>query len=278
MRIEGVALKDHGDTVIAWGKIVDDFAAYEDFAGGGRFQAGNHAQKSGFTGAGRPEENQKLAFASLEVHVVDGSELSFFENLCQIACLNDSHRRPVWSFPPGKDTPVFVFGSLGGILGSFVAARHFGEHGGNDPRFEGLVDGGRAVTGITDICGPIENVAENLVFVRGSGPRVIGNFLLEVGYGAGEAREIVKLARGKAVMKSMDVVDQELLRAFLVFSEVPDDVAVHDVLGGNAAHRPFRRCADHDLAVDGQMLAFGLTSDGDGFRDVRNAAGEHGLI
>src|SRR6266481_683034 len=262
MRIEGVALKEHGDTAIAWGKIVDDFAAYEDFAGGGRFQAGNHAQKSGFTGAGRPEENQKLSFASLEVHIVDGSELSFFEYLCQIACRNDSHRAPVLLFPSGKDTLVF----------------HFGEHGGNDPCFESFVDGGRTVTGITDVGGPIENVAEDFVFVRGSCPRIIGDFLLEAGDGAGEAREIVKLASGKAVVESIDVIDEELLRAILVVSKVPDDVTIHDVLGGNAANRTLKRLADHYLTVDGQMLPLGLASDGDGIRNEGNAAGEHGLV
>src|SRR5438477_5037026 len=40
-------------------------------------------------------------------------------------------------------------------------------------------------------------------------------------------------------------------------------IAVHDMLGGDAAHRPFRRGADHDLAVDGQMFALGLARDGD---------------
>jgi len=106
----------------------------------------------------------------------------------------------------------------------------------------------------------------------------IGDFLLEVGDGAGEAREIVKLARGKAVMESIDVVDQELLRAVLVVSEVPDDVTIHDVLGSDAANRTLQRLADHDLAVDRQMLPFGLASDGDGIRDIGNAAGEHGLV
>src|SRR3981189_539293 len=131
---------------------------------------------------------------------------------------------------------------------------------------------------ITDVFGPIENVAEDVVLVRWRGPRIIGDFLLEVGDGAGEAREIVKLACGKTVMESIDVVDQELLRAVLVVSEVPDDVTIHDVLGGDAANRTLQRLADHDLTVDGQMLPFGLASDGDGIRDVGNAAGEHGLV
>src|SRR5258708_16862010 len=170
--------------------------------------------------------------------------------------------RPVWSFPPGKDTPVFVFGSLGGILGSFVAARHFGEHGGNDPRFEGLIDGGCGVTWIADVGGPIENVAEDFVFVRGIGAWIVGNFLLQVGNGSGEAGEIVELASDKRVVEGVNEIDEELLAAGLVFGEVPDEVAVHDVLGGDATYWTLQRRADHDLAVDGQMLAFGLAVGG----------------
>src|SRR6266852_787311 len=169
--IERIALEDHGDTAVAGTEVVNHSSADEDFAGRGSFQSGDHPQQSGFPGARGPEENQKLAFASFKVHVVNGSELSFFEYLCQIPRLNDSHRCPVRSFPSGKDTLVFVFRSLGGILGSFVAARHFGKHGGNDPRFEGLIDAGTAVTRIADVGGPIEDGTEHLVFVRRRGPR-----------------------------------------------------------------------------------------------------------
>src|SRR2546426_7986835 len=44
-----------------------------------------------------------------------------------------------------------LFGSLGGVFRSFVAARDFGKHGGDDPRFESFVDGGGAVTRIADV-------------------------------------------------------------------------------------------------------------------------------
>src|SRR5271165_678705 len=75
--------------------------------------------------------------------------------------------------PPIKDTLVFGFGGLGGIFRCFIAARHFGEHGGNDPGFERFVDGRCAVTWIADIGSPIENIAEDFVFVRWSGARII---------------------------------------------------------------------------------------------------------
>src|SRR5439155_5254685 len=93
--IERIALEHHGDAAFARRQIVDDLAADEDFTGRGRFQSGDHSQESRFSGARWPQEHQKLTFASFEVYVVDGSELSFFEYLCQIACLNDSHQRPV---------------------------------------------------------------------------------------------------------------------------------------------------------------------------------------
>src|SRR5580700_1387642 len=88
--------------------------------------------------------------------------------------------------PSGKDTLVFVFGSLGGVLGSFIAARHFGEHGRNDPGFKGLVDASGCVAGITDVGRPVEDIAENLIFVRRIGSGITGNFLLEVGNGGRE--------------------------------------------------------------------------------------------
>src|ERR1700682_6067784 len=102
-RIERVALKYHGDAAFTRREIVDNLPADENLPGGGSFHPGDHPQQGRFPGAGGPEENQKLAFASLEVHVVDGSELSFFEYLCQIACLNDSHRALVRLLPPAQD-------------------------------------------------------------------------------------------------------------------------------------------------------------------------------
>src|SRR4029077_4929523 len=133
VRVERLALENHGDAAFAGRKVVDHAAANEDIAGGWRFQSGDHAQQRGLPGAGWPEKDQKLAFASFQVHVVYGPESSFVENLCQIARLNNTHRTPVASLPAFKDTLVFVLGRLRGILRRFVAARDFGEHRGNDP-------------------------------------------------------------------------------------------------------------------------------------------------
>jgi len=44
VRVERVALENHGDAAFARRKIVDHAAANEDIAGRGRFQSGDHAQ------------------------------------------------------------------------------------------------------------------------------------------------------------------------------------------------------------------------------------------
>src|SRR5438105_595631 len=44
VRVERVALEDHGDAAFARRKVVDHAAANEDIAGRGRFQSGDHAQ------------------------------------------------------------------------------------------------------------------------------------------------------------------------------------------------------------------------------------------
>src|SRR5207302_10897394 len=102
VRVERVALEDHGDAAFARRKVVDHAAANEDVAGRGRFQSGDHAQQCGLPGAGWAEKDQKLAFASFQVHAVYGSESSCLENLCQIPSLNNSHQTPVASFPSRK--------------------------------------------------------------------------------------------------------------------------------------------------------------------------------
>src|ERR1700675_2821418 len=109
------------------------------------------------------------------------------------ACATEGGVKPPL-LPAGEDAVVLQFSRLSGIFRRFVAARNFSEHGGNNPGFEGFVDRGRAVTGIADVGGPIENVAEDFVLVGRSGSRVVGDFLLQIGNGAGEAGEVVELA------------------------------------------------------------------------------------
>src|SRR6476660_339769 len=91
MRIKGIALKDHGNAALTGREVVHHLAANQDFAGRRVLQAGDHAQESGLPGARRPQENQKLAFAGLQIYIVDCSQLSFFEYLGQFPGLNDGH-------------------------------------------------------------------------------------------------------------------------------------------------------------------------------------------
>ncbi len=51
VRIERVALEDHGDAAVARTEMVDHSSAYEDFAGGRSFQPRDHPQESRFSGA-----------------------------------------------------------------------------------------------------------------------------------------------------------------------------------------------------------------------------------
>src|SRR5690349_21436574 len=91
MRIKGVALEHHGNAALARREIVHHFAANKDFAGRGRFQAGDHPQERGFPGTRRSQENQKLAFTSFQVHFIYRSELSLFKYLGQFPGFNDGH-------------------------------------------------------------------------------------------------------------------------------------------------------------------------------------------
>src|SRR6476646_3877462 len=91
MRIQRVALENHGNTALTRREIIHHFAANKDFAGRGRFQAGDHPQERGFPGTRRSQENQKLAFTSLQVHFIYSSELSLFKYLGQFPGFNDGH-------------------------------------------------------------------------------------------------------------------------------------------------------------------------------------------
>jgi len=50
MRIERVALENHGDAALTRREIVHHFAADKDFPGRGGFQAGDHPQERRFPG------------------------------------------------------------------------------------------------------------------------------------------------------------------------------------------------------------------------------------
>src|SRR5579859_2374349 len=116
-----------------------------------------------------------------------------------------------------KDALVLGFRVLGRVLRTLLALRHLGEHCRDHPAFERLVNRGSAITRITHVGRPAKHVAQHLVLIVGRGPRIIRDLFLEVRHGCGEAREIVELPGHKAVMERVNVVNQELLRAFFVF-------------------------------------------------------------
>ncbi|CAH0252239.1 hypothetical protein SRABI106_02637 [Rahnella aquatilis] len=69
MRIKRIRLEHHADATIGGRHFIHAFIANLQFTGRDVFQACNHAQQSGFTTAGRPDEHHKLAFFYFQVDV-----------------------------------------------------------------------------------------------------------------------------------------------------------------------------------------------------------------
>src|SRR5512140_3606953 len=91
MRIQRVTLEHHGNAALTRREIVYHFSADKDFAGRGRFQAGDHPQERGFPGTRRSQENQKLAFAGFQIYFINCSELSLLKYLGQFPRFNYGH-------------------------------------------------------------------------------------------------------------------------------------------------------------------------------------------
>src|SRR5262249_61476621 len=118
VRIEGVALEDHGDPALARREMVDDPAADQDLARRRSFEAGDHPEERGLPGTRGPQEDQELSLFRRQADVVDGSEFPFFEDLRQISSLNNRHTslplvrdpatptapRPAHKSPPPRPT------------------------------------------------------------------------------------------------------------------------------------------------------------------------------
>src|SRR5579859_3280800 len=112
-----------------------------------------------------------------------------------------------WLFPSVPNTLVLGLCCLGGVFGGFIATGNLGKHGGNHPGLEGLINSRRSVAGIADIGGPAQHIAQYFVLVSRIGAGIVADFLLQVGNGAGEAGEIVKLAIDKPLVEAIHVVD-----------------------------------------------------------------------
>src|SRR5512144_3395654 len=91
MRIERIALENHGDAPLPGGPVVDENTPDPDFARGRLLQAGNHAEERRLAGPRRAEEDEKLALPALQIHIDDRSDLSFAEDLGETSRDNDGH-------------------------------------------------------------------------------------------------------------------------------------------------------------------------------------------
>ena len=72
MRIERVALEDHRDVPVFGLDIIDELAINVEFSAGDVFQAGDHAERRGFSAAGRTDKNNEFLVLDFDVDVVDG--------------------------------------------------------------------------------------------------------------------------------------------------------------------------------------------------------------
>ena len=71
VRVERVALEDHGDVAVARGEVVDDLLADAQLAVGDLLEPGDHPQGRGLPAARGPDQDQELAVLHLEVEALD---------------------------------------------------------------------------------------------------------------------------------------------------------------------------------------------------------------
>src|SRR5437660_5069184 len=76
VRIEPVALKDHGDAAPARRYVIDDLSIDQDLPGRGLFQTRDDSQQRGLAASRRPEQHHELAIACLEADAVDGHHVA----------------------------------------------------------------------------------------------------------------------------------------------------------------------------------------------------------
>src|SRR5207245_8863183 len=93
VRVERIALEDHGDAALARREVIDDRAANEDLAGRGLLQAGDHAQPGGLAGTRWPQEDEELAFPGHQINLVDRPQLALLEDFRQTPGFDNRHRR-----------------------------------------------------------------------------------------------------------------------------------------------------------------------------------------
>ena len=73
MRVERVALEDHGDVTPLRRQVVDDALADPDDAVADVLEPGDHAERRRLAAPGRADEHHELAVGDVEIEPVDGS-------------------------------------------------------------------------------------------------------------------------------------------------------------------------------------------------------------
>src|SRR5258708_9206441 len=163
--------------------------------------------------------------------------------------------------PLGPDRLHLGVGPLERVLGRLSTGRAFGEHGVEEPRLVRVGDRRGGVARIADVRRPIEHILKDGILVVRHRLRILGEELLKVRNGLGEAGKVVELARHERLLEVVDVIDQELLGARDVLRELPDHVAVHHVLEANAAHWALGSLSEPDLLVDRHLFFLATASD-----------------
>ena len=98
VRVERVVLEHHGDVALFRRHVVDDALADADLSRGDVLEPGDHPQQGRLAAARRPDQDDELAVADVDVDAVN--DLKRAEGL---ADLTDGHRRH--ALPPRRAEP-----------------------------------------------------------------------------------------------------------------------------------------------------------------------------
>src|SRR2546428_9216645 len=98
MRVQGVALEDHGDLPLARREVVHHVAADHHVAAGLLLQAGDHAQERGLPAPAGTEEDEELALPGRQIDAIDCGVIG--KDLADLPRLDDGHLRTCWRQKP----------------------------------------------------------------------------------------------------------------------------------------------------------------------------------
>ena len=73
--VESIVLENHGDVTVTRCNVGNVLVSDENGTVSNVFQTGQHAQRGGFTTAGRADEDEELAIGDFQVEFLDGGFL-----------------------------------------------------------------------------------------------------------------------------------------------------------------------------------------------------------